>query len=60
MLELIKAMETASGKPVRHHFEPRRTGDVAMVFADTSLAERELHWKAEKGLPVSYFYYNDP
>lgn len=55
MLELIKAMEAASGKPVKHHFEDRRTGDVAMVYADTSLAEKELGWKAEKALQVSHF-----
>uniref|UniRef100_A0A5K3G1S9 UDP-glucose 4-epimerase n=1 Tax=Mesocestoides corti TaxID=53468 RepID=A0A5K3G1S9_MESCO len=43
-------MEKASGKPVKHRFDARRAGDIAMVYADTSLAEKELGWKAEKGL----------
>jgi len=28
----------------------RRAGDVATLYADATLAERELGWKAEKGL----------
>ncbi|KAM7538118.1 hypothetical protein Aperf_G00000073529 [Anoplocephala perfoliata] len=51
VLELIKAMEKASGKPLKYRFEARRGGDIAMAYADTKLAEKELGWKAEKALP---------
>ncbi|CDS42147.1 UDP glucose 4 epimerase [Echinococcus multilocularis] len=51
VIELIKAMEKASGKPVKYRFDARRGGDIAMAYADTTLAEKELGWKAEKGLP---------
>uniref|UniRef100_A0A0R3WEN2 UDP-N-acetylglucosamine 4-epimerase n=1 Tax=Taenia asiatica TaxID=60517 RepID=A0A0R3WEN2_TAEAS len=51
VMELIEAMEKASGKPVKYRFDARRGGDIAMAYADTTLAERELGWKAEKGLP---------
>ena len=49
-MELIKAMEKASGKPVKYRFNARRGGDIAQAYADTTLAEKELGWKAEKGL----------
>jgi UDP-glucose 4-epimerase len=29
---------------------PRRPGDVAACYADASLAERELSWRAQLGL----------
>jgi len=50
VLEMAKAVEKASGKPVPYKIAPRREGDVASVFSDASLAEKELHWKAERGL----------
>lgn len=51
VMELIKAVEKASGKEIKFIVEARRAGDIDMVFADTSLAEKELKWKAEKELP---------
>lgn len=50
VLEMIKAVEKASGKPVPYKIAPCREGDVASMFADPSLAEKELNWKAERGL----------
>jgi UDP-glucose 4-epimerase len=50
VLEVIKAFERASGRKILYEFCPRRLGDVASCFADTSLAERRLNWRASKTL----------
>lgn len=47
VLELIKAVEKASGKTISYEFIGRRPGDVAACYADCSLANKELGWKAE-------------
>ena len=47
VLELVKAFETASGKEVPYQITPRRPGDIAACYADPSLAEAELGWRAE-------------
>lgn len=48
--EMIKTFSAVSGKPLPHHIAPRRAGDLAEFYADPTLAERELGWKAEKSL----------
>ncbi len=50
VLEMIRAFEKASGKDVPYRIAPRRAGDIAECFADPALAQRELNWKAERGL----------
>ncbi|GAP65650.1 udp-glucose 4-epimerase protein [Mizugakiibacter sediminis] len=50
VLEVVRAFEAASGRPVPVRFAPRRAGDVAACYADPSLAERLMGWKAELGL----------
>jgi UDP-glucose 4-epimerase len=50
VLEIIKAFEKATGQPLRYRIVDRREGDVERVFADTGYANRELGWKAEKGI----------
>ena len=50
VLELVKAFERASGRPVPYEIAPRRAGDVAAYWADPSLAERVLGWRARLGL----------
>jgi UDP-glucose 4-epimerase len=50
VLEVLAASERASGKPVPHEIVARRPGDPAVVYADSSLAERILGWKATRGL----------
>ncbi|PAA82843.1 hypothetical protein BOX15_Mlig019167g2 [Macrostomum lignano] len=50
VLELIKAMEAASGRPIPYKIGPARAGDVASVYSDPSLAAAELNWRAERGL----------
>ena len=50
VLEIIKAFEQASGKPVPYRIQPRRAGDVAACFANPDKALQELGWKAEFGV----------
>jgi UDP-glucose 4-epimerase len=50
VLELIQAFEAASGKPIPYRISPRRPGDVATSFVDPAKAQRELGWKAKRGL----------
>lgn len=47
---MIKALEKASGKTIPFKECARRPGDLASVYADPSLATKELEWKAERGL----------
>ena len=50
VVEMAKAFEQASGRPVPYRFAPRRAGDVAQCWADPAKAERELGWTARRGL----------
>jgi UDP-glucose 4-epimerase len=50
VLEMVKEFEKASGKKVPYLIVERRTGDVGSCYADPSLAEKELGWKAKRGL----------
>ena len=47
VLEIINAFEKATGQKVNYRIHPRRPGDISTVYADTSLANQELGWKAE-------------
>ncbi len=47
VLELIRAFEQASGKVVPYRIVERRPGDSATCYADPSLAESLLGWRAE-------------
>mmetsp|Transcript_12377 Transcript_12377/g.16232 ORF Transcript_12377/g.16232 Transcript_12377/m.16232 type:complete len:382 (+) Transcript_12377:164-1309(+) len=50
VLELVQGMSEATGKPVPYEIAPRRPGDVGAVYADASLAESLLSWKAKLGV----------
>lgn len=50
VLEMVRAFEAASGKLVPYRIAPRRPGDIATCYADPTKAERELGWKARRGL----------
>jgi UDP-glucose 4-epimerase len=50
VVEMARAFEKASGRPVPYQFAPRRAGDIAQCYADPARAERELGWKARFGL----------
>lgn len=50
VLEMVSAFEKASGKHIKYEIKPRRTGDISTCYADPSKANRELDWKANRGL----------
>ena len=50
VFEMVKAFERASGKEVPYQVIGRRPGDIAVCFADSSAANRELGWSAQLGL----------
>ncbi len=50
VLEVVRAFEQASGRAIPYQVAARRPGDVAEVYADASLAARELGWTAARGI----------
>lgn len=50
VLEVLHAFEEACGKKLPYKICPRRPGDVAKLYADCSLAEKELGWKAKRNM----------
>ena len=50
VLEMVTAFEKACGKKVPYKIVSRRSGDIGTCYADPSLAEKELSWKAERGI----------
>lgn len=50
VLEMIAAMEKASGRKINFVVGDRRPGDLDEVYSDPSKAERELGWKATRNL----------
>jgi UDP-glucose 4-epimerase len=51
VLEIVRAFEAASGKPVPYKVGPRRPGDVASCYADPEQAFASIGWRATRGLP---------
>lgn len=47
VLEAIRAFEKATGVTLKYSVAARRAGDIEKIWADPSLANRELHWKTE-------------
>jgi len=50
VLEVVKGFERATGEKLNYKIVGRRAGDVEQIWADTTYANEELGWKAEKGL----------
>ena len=50
VLEMVRAFSAASGKPVPYRVVGRRPGDIAQCYADPSLAQRLLGWRAQLGI----------
>lgn len=50
VLQLVKAFEEANGIKIPYEIVGRRSGDIAECYADVSKAERELGWKAKRGI----------
>ena len=47
VLEAISAFEKATGVKLKYSITDRRAGDIEKIWADPSLANRELGWKTE-------------
>ena len=50
VLDMIKAFEKVTGKPIPYKILPRRPGDIDECYADPSYAEKVLGFKATKNL----------
>lgn len=50
VLEMVQAFERASGREVPYEIVARRSGDVAEVYADPTLARQLLGWRAQLDL----------
>ncbi|MEZ9548642.1 MULTISPECIES: UDP-glucose 4-epimerase GalE [Vibrio] len=50
VLEMVAAFEQASQRAVPYQVLPRRAGDIAECWADSSYAEQVLGWKATRSL----------
>ncbi len=48
VLEVIQAVENATGRPVRRKIGPRRPGDPPVLVADPAMALRVLGWTAKR------------
>jgi UDP-glucose 4-epimerase len=50
VLEVVTGFEKATGVKLNYRIVDRRAGDIEKIWADTTFANEELGWKAEKGL----------
>jgi UDP-glucose 4-epimerase len=50
VLEVVAAFEKACGKAIPKEFAPRRAGDIATCYADTSKAKELFGWSAKYNL----------
>ncbi|MDF2542608.1 MAG: galE [Herbinix sp.] len=50
VFEVIKNYEKACNKELPYRVTPRRPGDIAITYADSTKAYEELGWKAERGI----------
>lgn len=50
VMQLVKTFMEVNGVAVKYQITDRRAGDIEKIWADTTLANEELGWKAEKTL----------
>ena len=50
VFELVNSFERVNELKLNYKVAPRRPGDVVAIWADTTLANKELGWKAERSL----------
>ena len=50
VLELVNSFERVNGLKLNYKFAPRRAGDVTAIWADPTLANEEMGWKAERSV----------
>ena len=48
VMELVNAFEKVNGVKLNYKFAPRRAGDITAIWADPTLAETEMGWKATR------------
>jgi len=48
VMELVQTFIKVTGVKLPYKIAPRRPGDIEKIWADTSLSNKELGWKAEK------------
>ena len=50
VLDMVNTFKKVNGVDIPYKFAPRRAGDIAACYADSSLSHRVLGWTAEKNL----------
>ena len=50
VLDIVKNFEEVTGVRIPYVIKPRRAGDIAICYADASLAKKELGWEAQYGI----------
>lgn len=50
VLEVVNSFKAATGVDVPYQIGSRREGDITEIYADTSVAEKQLNWKSELSL----------
>ncbi len=50
VLQIIQAFEQATGIAIPYVIDPRRPGDIATCYADTSKAKLLLNWQSQRGI----------
>lgn len=50
VLQLVKTFEKVNNIKIPYSIKPRRAGDIATCYSNPAKAEKELGWKAERGL----------
>ena len=50
VLELVESFQRVNELKLNYKIAPRRPGDVVAIWADTTMANEELGWKAERSL----------
>lgn len=50
VLDMVRAFARTSGREIKYKITGRRPGDIAMCYADPSLAKAALGWQARRGI----------
>jgi UDP-glucose 4-epimerase len=50
VLDMVKAFSKVCEMEIPYRIKPRRPGDIATCYADASLAEKDLGWRAKRGI----------
>ncbi len=50
VLEVVKAYEKACGREIKFNITERRAGDIAVSYAETTLAKKLLGWEAKRDI----------